>query len=82
MATENIYRFKFSARCPADGANIEYAAEICANTMIRVESIHLHLTDIKEGFQEELADAMHAAFGGKLSIRGVHQGIEILSLRG
>jgi len=77
----NIYKFTFTATCPADGELIAYSAEIASNDMIRVEAINTFVDEIKSGFQEEIADQLLERFGGAQEVNAVHQGVEIRTRR-
>jgi hypothetical protein len=75
----NTYRFAFVARCPNDGQRIKYVCEIKTTEMILVENIRASFP--VEGYHEDIADKMHAAFGGEQTIRAFHQNIEIETVR-
>lgn len=77
----NIYRHTFAAHCPNDGDLIIYRLEIRSVGMIWVEHIKAATALIKEGIQEQIADSLHGALGGQLTLFGTHQGIEIESIR-
>lgn len=77
----NTYRHTFIAECPADGEQIIYRLEIRSATMIRVEHIRTATALIKRGFQEEIADRLRDQLGGEQRIVGVHQGVEVETLR-
>lgn len=77
----NTYRHTFVAECPADGEQIIYRLEIRSPTMIRVEHIRTATALIKRGFQEEIADRLQDQLGGQQRIVGVHQGVEVETLR-
>jgi len=77
----NIYRHTFVAECPADGEQIIYKLEIRSPTMVRVEHIRIATALIKRGFQEEIADRLQDQLGGQQRIVGVHQGVEVETLR-
>ncbi|EPB6595612.1 TPA: hypothetical protein ACKRQ2_005117 [Pseudomonas aeruginosa] len=77
----NTYRHTFVAECPADGEQIIYRLEIRSHTMIRVEQVLTATALIKRGFQEEIADRLHAQLGGEQRIVGVHQGVEVETVR-
>ncbi|EKZ3176200.1 hypothetical protein [Pseudomonas aeruginosa] len=78
----NTYRHTFVAECSADGERIIYRLEIRSHAMIRVEHILTATALVKRGFQEEIADRLHAQLGGEHRIVGVHQGVEVETLRG
>lgn len=77
----NIYRSTFTAICPNDGEVIIYSLEIHSLGIIYVEHINTATALIKKGIQEQIADSLHATFGGELILKAVHQGVEIESLR-
>lgn len=77
----NIYTMNFIARCPNDGAVIDYRLEIRTPEMIMVEHINSETHGIVEGHQEQIADHLHERFGGELRIWGTHQGVDIESVR-
>lgn len=76
----NIYRFKFSSTCPVDGCLIQYEAEIISDTVIFAEEIIKAIP--KSGIQEGIADDFFQKFNGRQTIRGTHQGVEIVTVRG
>lgn len=77
----NIYRFAFRARCPVDGAVVSYAAEIRSPAMIRAEELSGWAAKQVEGFHEDFADQLCAAFGGEQRIIAVHAGVQIETVR-
>lgn len=77
----NIYRHTFSAKCPSDGEMIVYSLEIRSPKMILVEHIKTATALIKEGFQEQIADALIDRFCCEVEVKAVHQGVSIESLR-
>jgi len=77
----NIYRHTFVAKCPADGEQIIYRLEIRSAMMIRVEHIRTATALIKCGFQEEIADRLQDQLGGEQRIVGLHQGVEVETVR-
>jgi hypothetical protein len=78
----NRYAFTFYARCPSDGAVIEYAAVILAKRTLPVEDLRAFCAGQDGKFQEAIADAMQDAFGGRQTITAVHQGVTITTERG
>lgn len=81
MTDVNIYRHTFIAACPADGDLIVYLLEIKTHQMLRVEHLRTSTALIKSGYQEQIADDLHARFGGEQRITATHQGVEIETLR-
>lgn len=81
MIGYQIYNLKFVARCPNDGEIIFYRWELKTASMIMVEHLKTAVALIKEGHQERIADDLHARFGGEQRIWGIHQGVDIESVR-
>lgn len=81
MVSTNTYRHTFIAACPSDGDAILYILEIKSSQMLRVEHLRTATALIKSGYQEQIADELHARFGGEQRITATHQGVEIETLR-
>ena len=79
--SSNTYRHMFTATCPSDGEIIVYSMEIRSQEMIRVEHIKTATALIKSGYHERIADDVAARFGGDQTIKAVHQGVEIETVR-
>jgi len=77
----NIYTATFAARCPNDGAMIDYTLEIRTPETLMVERINEATGAIEAGIQEQIADQLHDSFGGELRIWGTHQGVEVETVR-
>lgn len=77
----NIYTTTFAARCPNDGAVIDYKLEIRTPETLMVERINEATGAIDAGIQEQIADLLHDSFGGELRMWGTHQGVDIESVR-
>lgn len=77
----NIYTATFAARCPNDGAMIDYTLEIRTPETLMVERINEATHAIDVGHQEQIADHLHERFGGELRVWGTHQGVDIESVR-
>lgn len=77
----NIYTTTFVARCPNDGAVIEYRLEIRTPETLMVERINEATRGHEVGIQEQIADQLHDTFGGELRMWGTHQGVDIESVR-
>ncbi len=73
----NTYRYSFAAACPGNGEQIIYSLELQHKDMVRVEHIKLACALHKEGFQEAIATDLHARFGGRLTIRANHHGVDV-----
>ena len=59
------------------GEQIIYSLELRHPDMVRVEHIKTACALHKEGFQEAIAADLHARFGGALTLRATHHGVEI-----
>lgn len=78
---KHTYRYVFAAKCPSDGETIIYGLEIRSNDMIRVEAIKDACAGWQSGFQEEIAEALHAEFPvASMQLRAQHQGVEIVTV--
>lgn len=77
----NIYKGSFKSTCPSDGDIVSYNYSIISERTIMVEDILDFLSKYPEVYQEALADDMFKRFGGYQIIKGVHQGVEITTLR-
>lgn len=77
----NIYRTEFFARCPNNDVRIKYRLEIRTTEVLKVESIVKEVDSFVEGFHEELADSLHAAFGGSQTLVADHHSVEIQTER-
>ncbi len=60
----NIYKVKFTVKCPSDGDLITYKLCIYSASMIMAEQIKTATALIKSGYHEKIADALHNDFGG------------------
>ena len=76
----NIYRHSFKAKCPNNGAMIDYLLLISSERMIMVEDIQRH-TAIDSGYHEAIADQLHAALGGRQRLLARHHGTDIETVR-
>ena len=73
----NTYRYTFAVACPGNGEQIIYRLELSHPEMVRVEHIKTACALHKEGFQEAIAADLHKRFGGCLTLRANHHGVEI-----
>jgi hypothetical protein len=78
----NIYRRTFVAACPNNGQSIIYQLEIRSARMIQVEHIVTATSLIKRGYHEQIANDLHAQFGGKQVLCAHHHGVDIETIRG
>lgn len=77
----NYYRHRFNVRCPNNSASIAYELEIWTSQTIMVEEIVDFCAAVDSAFHEDLADRLHAQFGGTQKMRAHHHGVDIESLR-
>jgi hypothetical protein len=77
----NIYRHTFTAVCPSDGDTIIYSIEIRSLAVVMVEHIRTATALIKSGYHERIADELAERLGGDQTIKAVHQGVEIETVR-
>jgi hypothetical protein len=77
----NIYRHTFTAVCPSDGDTIIYSVEIRSLAVVMVEHIRTATALIKSGYHESIADELVERLGGDQTIKAVHQGVEIETVR-
>lgn len=73
----NTYRYTFAADCPVNGETIIYHLAIEAERQIYVEHIKTACALHSEGYHESIAAELHARFGGDLTLRANHHGVEI-----
>lgn len=78
----NTYRYTFAVACPGNGEQIIHALELAHPEMVRVEHIKTACALHREGFQEAVAADLHARFGGRLTLRAMHHGVEIETVLG
>lgn len=78
----NIYRYTFAAACPGNGEQIVYHLELQHAEMVRVEHIKTACALHREGFQEDIAASLHDRFGGHLTLRAAHHGVDIETVLG
>ncbi|UBB18317.1 hypothetical protein [Comamonas odontotermitis] len=73
----NTYRYTFVAACPANGEQIVYSLELQHQGKVFVEHIKTACALHREGYQEDIAADLHKRFGGQLTLRAIHHGVEI-----
>lgn len=73
----NTYRYTFVAACPANGEQIVYSLALQHKDKVLVEHIKTACALHREGYQEDIAADLHARFGGTLTLRAMHHGVEI-----
>lgn len=77
----NIYTVKFHAKCPANGAWIEYTLKIHTGSVIKAESLLNSVHNLRQGYHENLADYLHKMFGGSQTLEAHHHGVTIETMR-
>lgn len=75
----NTYRYTFNCVCPSDGTTVTYDLTISSPGKILAEDIRA-ICGAGPAHQEDLADKL-AALGGRQTMRAVHQGVEIETVR-
>lgn len=78
----NIYRHRFIAKCPHNGAPILYSLEIETDELIHVEHIVMACALVDSGFHEEIANSLSKRFKGMQTIKAHHHGVDIETRRG
>lgn len=73
----NTYRYTFIAACPGNGEQIVYTLELRHTQKVLVEHIKTACVLHKQGHQEDIAADLHARFGGHLTLRAAHHGVDI-----
>lgn len=77
----NAYTTEFFSNCPNNGMRIKYRLRIESREIIPVEQITAKVESICEGFHEEVADELLAAFGGVQTLVADHHGVTIETTR-
>lgn len=77
----NAYTTEFFTNCPNNGLRIKYRLRIETLEIIPVEQITAKVETISEGFHEEVADELLAAFGGVQTLVADHHGVTIETTR-
>ena len=77
----NAYTTEFFSNCPNNGMRIKYRLRIESREIIPVEQITAKVESISEGFHEEVADELLAAFGGVQTLTADHHGVTIETTR-
>ena len=78
----NIYRYTFIAACPCNGEQIVYLLELQHADMVRVEHIKTACALHRQGYQEDIAADLYQRFGGRLTLRATHHGVDIETILG
>lgn len=78
----NIYRQQFVSHCPNNGLHIIYWLEIQTDAVIHVEHIVTATRLMANSFHEDIADELHARFGGRQILKAHHHGVDIETRRG
>lgn len=80
-AAMNKYDHYFSTKCPENGASIAYALTIETTQKIMVEDIASECK-FDAAHHEDVADKLHARFGGRQTMVASHHGFRITTIRG
>lgn len=81
----NTYCHRFSVDCPNNGQHIDYALRIRSQHVIMAEEIVaacVSAKDIEKPYHENIADMLHAKFGGRQRLVAFHHGVKIKTRRG
>lgn len=78
----NRYTYTFIVNCPTNGEGIIYRLRIEHTDVILVEHLKTACSLWKTGYHEDIADDLHARFGGFQVMEAVHHGVTILTERG
>lgn len=77
----NSYLTEFFAQCPNNGQRIKYSLRIDSMEMIAVEQITAAVENVADAYHEEIADSLHAQFGGRQTLTADHHGVTIQTTR-
>lgn len=77
----NIYRYRFIASCPNDGARVAYTLTIETDDVLMAEDIEAACRFKAAVYHENLADELHARFGGQHTITAKHGKVDITTVR-
>jgi hypothetical protein len=76
----NRYDHTFAATCPNDSRTIIYHLTIKTEDMVKVEDIEAACF-FGTAYHEAIADRLIEKFGGRQTIRAMHQGVHIKTTR-
>jgi len=77
----NEYKYRFATKCPNNGSDIWYTLRLWSATTVMVEKI-IESCRIDTSYHEDIADLLHAEFGGRQIITAVHDSVKIKTKRG
>lgn len=77
----NTYTTEFFAQCPNNGMRIKYSLRIDSMQMIPVEQITAAVENVADDYHEEIADHLHAEFGGRQTLTAEHHGVTVQTTR-
>jgi hypothetical protein len=77
----NAYTTEFFANCPNNGLRIKYRLRIETRQVITVEQLITTVENLSDGYHEEIADELLAAFGGVQTLIADHHGVAIETTR-
>lgn len=70
----NIYRLKFTAKCPNDGSTVEYDWTLYTCYTFMTEELRRIADGFGEGYHERIADQLYERFSGQQKITAIHAG--------
>ena len=77
----NTYTRQFQVVCPNNGLHVSYVLSIQTDRVIPVEAIVSATEAIGMGYHEDVADELHARFGGHQRLVAHHHGVDIETIR-
>lgn len=78
----NIYRQRFTVKCPNNDRTVSYRLKLRTSKVIKVEDIQIKCEEFKAAFHEDIADLLLICFGGEQTIKAFHHGTHITTIRG
>lgn len=77
----NQYVHTFVVECPNNGMRVRYNLTITTPGRVLVEEI-VEACSVSRAYHEDLADTLHARFGGRQVMSAFHHGVWITTSRG
>lgn len=78
----NVYRYRFTAKCPNNRRTVEYSLVLHSQRMVMVEAIVKACSGLKAAYHEQIAERLYNEFGGYQVISAHHQGVDVETQRG
>lgn len=78
----NTYEYSFTATCPNDGTRIGYSLRIVTQgEVIMTEDIEAACRHTEPAYHEDIADRLHARFGGQQTLVATHGDVRVTTHR-